>query len=100
MASDTSPSAQVLFDGEYEPSPVPRIRDQVARYEESGARPPRTDRALRAGGLPTSYGRGSRVIAVSATARSESGLLPPLPSASIPRSTASRSPASRLGSAS
>jgi deazaflavin-dependent oxidoreductase (nitroreductase family) len=27
--------AQDLFDNEYEPSPVPRIRDQVARYEAS-----------------------------------------------------------------
>jgi hypothetical protein len=33
-ADATAPAgAQDLFDGEYEPSPVPRIREQVARYE-------------------------------------------------------------------
>jgi deazaflavin-dependent oxidoreductase (nitroreductase family) len=34
MADDRSPSGgQDLFDGEYEPNPVPRIREQVARHE-------------------------------------------------------------------
>jgi len=34
MADDRSSSGgQDLFDGEYEPSPVPRIRKQVALYE-------------------------------------------------------------------
>jgi deazaflavin-dependent oxidoreductase (nitroreductase family) len=34
MADGTSPSGgHNLFDGEYEPSPVPRIRDQVALFE-------------------------------------------------------------------
>jgi deazaflavin-dependent oxidoreductase (nitroreductase family) len=35
MADDRSSAGQDLFDGEYEPSPVARIRDQVARYEAS-----------------------------------------------------------------
>ncbi|HEY2044084.1 MAG TPA: nitroreductase family deazaflavin-dependent oxidoreductase [Jatrophihabitans sp.] len=36
-ADTTAPAAaQDLFDGEYEPSPAPRIRDQVARYEATG----------------------------------------------------------------
>jgi deazaflavin-dependent oxidoreductase (nitroreductase family) len=34
LANGRSPSGgHDLFDGDYEPSPVPRIRDQVARYE-------------------------------------------------------------------
>jgi deazaflavin-dependent oxidoreductase (nitroreductase family) len=33
-ADATAPAgAQDVFDGEYEPSPVPRVREQVARYE-------------------------------------------------------------------
>ena len=36
MTESNAPSgAQELFDGEYEPSPIERIRNQVALYEST-----------------------------------------------------------------
>lgn len=38
MSNDSIAAGYAALDGEYDPSPIPRIRDQVALYEATGGR--------------------------------------------------------------